>query len=125
MESTRMKTSSAKAKGRALQQLVVKKLLESFSQLTERDIRSAPMGTNGADVVLSELAHGLLMCQIECKNRAKMAVYTDYEQAKTHGDSEPIVVIKQNRSKPLAVMDLDYFIQLLKRSTLNDNREEL
>ena len=124
MESTSMKTSSAKAKGRNLQNLVVKKLLDSFEQFTERDVRGAPMGTNGADVVLSEAAHGLLKCQIECKSRAMMAVYKDYEQAKTHGDSEPIVVIKQNRSKPLAVMDLDYFIDLLKRSTL-DEREAL
>lgn len=119
-----MKTSSAKAKGRNLQNLVAKKLLESFEQLTERDVRSAPMGTNGADIVLSEIAHGLLKCQIECKSRAMMAVYKDYEQAQTHGDSEPIVVIKQNRSKPLAVMDLDYFIQLLRKATVNDNREE-
>lgn len=124
MESTRMKTSSAKAKGRNLQNLVAKKLLESFPQLTERDVRSAPMGTNGADIVLSELAHGLLKCQIECKSRAMMAVYKDYEQAQTHGSSEPIVVIKQNRSKPLAVMDLDYFIQLLRKAIVNENREE-
>ena len=119
-----MKPSSAKAKGRNLQNLVAKKLLESFPQLTERDVRSAPMGTNGADIVLSELAYSLLKCQIECKSRAMMAVYKDYEQAQTHGSSEPIVVIKQNRSKPLAVMDLDYFIQLLRKAIVNENREE-
>ena len=76
------------------------------------------------DVQMSQAAHGLLGLAIECKNRAKMAVYTDYEQATAHGDGEPLLVIKQNRSKPLAVMDLDYFIKLLKRSTL-DVREEL
>jgi hypothetical protein len=119
-----MKTASAKAKGRSLQTLVAKKLLDSFPQFTEKDIKSTPMGVNNVDIQMSQAAHGLLGLAIECKNRAKMAVYTDYTQACDHADGEPIVVIKQNRSKPLAVMDLDYFIKLLKRSTL-DVREEL
>ena len=118
-----MKTSSAKAKGRMLQQLVAKKLLGSFEQFTVNDIKSTSMGAQGADVQLSQAVLDLLPIQIECKNRAMMAVYKDYEQAQSHGKYEPVLIIKQNRSKPLAVMDLDYFIQLLKRSTVNDNRE--
>ena len=50
---------------------------------------------------------------------------TDYAQATTHGNAEPVVVLKQNRSKPLALIDLDYFIQLLRKATVNENREEL
>lgn len=119
-----MKPQSAKQKGRLLQQLVAKKLLDSFTQFTEKDIKSTPMGVNNVDIQMSQAAHGLLGLAIECKNRAKMAVYTDYQQACEHADGEPIVVIKQNRSKPLAVMDLDYFIELLRRSKL-DAREEL
>lgn len=83
------------------------------------------MGCQGADVQLSQAVLDLLPIQIECKNRAAIAIYKDYQQAQTHGKYESILIIKQNRSKPLAVMDLDYFIQLLKRSTLNDNREAL
>lgn len=109
-----MKPQSAKQKGRLLQQLVAKKLLDSFPQFTEKDIKSTPMGVNNVDIQMSQAAHGLLELAIECKNRAKMAVYTDYQQACEHADGEPIVVIKQNRSKPLAVMDLDYFIKILK-----------
>ncbi len=114
-----MKTSSAKQKGRLLQQLVAKKLLESFEQFTAQDIKSTSMGCQGADVQLSQAALDLLGVQFECKSRAAIAVYKDYEQAQTHGKAEPVVVIKQNRSKPLAVMDLDYFIKLLKESTVN------
>lgn len=120
-----MKTSSAKQKGRLLQQLVQKKLLESFEQFTVNDIKSTSMGCQGADVQLSQAALDLLKIQVECKNRAAIAIYKDYEQAQTHGKSEPVLIIKQNRSKPLAVIDLDYFIQLLKRSVLNENRKEL
>lgn len=119
-----MKTSSAKAKGRLLQQLTATKLLESFPQFTERDIQSVSMGTNGEDILMSQSAKNVLGITIECKNRAAFAVYKDYQQAISHGDGEPVLVIKQNRSKPLAIVDLDYFIKLLKRSTL-DVREEL
>lgn len=125
MESTKVKTSSAKAKGRLLQQLVAKKLIESFPLFTEKDIRSTGMGQSGEDVQLSQPAKNLLKIKVECKNRAAIAVYKDYAQAETHGEGEAVLVIKQNRSKPLAVIDLDYFIQLLKRSVVNDNREEL
>ena len=120
-----MKTSSAKAKGRLLQQLVAKKLRESFPQFTELDITSTSMGVSGEDVKLSQPAKDLLKIQVECKNRAKIAVFQDYAQALTHGNAEPVVVLKQNRSKPLALIDLDYFIQLLRKATVNDNREEL
>ena len=119
-----MKTSSAKAKGRLLQQLVAKKLRESFPQFTELDIKSTSMGVTGEDVQLSQPAKNLLCIQIECKNRAKIAVFQDYAQAKTHGNAEPVVVLKQNRTKPLVLIDLDYYMKLLKRSAV-DAREEL
>lgn len=83
------------------------------------------MGQNGEDVQLSQPAKDLLQIKIECKNRAAFAVYKDYAQAETHGEGEAVLVIKQNRSKPLAIVDLDYFIQLLKRSIMNDNRKKL
>lgn len=116
-----MTPQSAKAKGRNLQQLVAKKLIESFPQFTGLDISSTSMGVNGEDVKLSQSAKDLLQIQIECKNRAKIAVFQDYAQAKTHGNAEPVVVLKQNHSKPLALIDLDYFIQLLKRRATNDS----
>lgn len=120
-----MTPQSAKAKGRNLQKLVAKKLRESFPQFTELDISSTSMGVSGEDVKLSQPAKNLLGVQIECKNRAKIAVFQDYTQAKTHGSAEPVVVLKQNHSKPLALVDLDYFIQLLRKAIVNENRESL
>jgi len=54
---------------------------------------------------------------VECKNKASIAIYNDYEQATTHvNDGEiPLLVIKQNRSEPLIVMSLDNFFELLKQ----------
>ena len=108
-----MKTSSAKAKGRKLQQEVVKCILKNYPDLTPLDVRSTSMGVTGQDVQLSSMAAARFPMQVECKNRAAIAIYKDYEQACTHGTLEPLLVIKQNHSKPLAVVDLEFFIKLM------------
>jgi len=111
-----MKTSSAKQKGRLLQQLVRDTILKHFPNLGERDVRSTSMGAGGEDVQLSEAGLKSFAYSIECKNLAKVAVYKFYEQATTHGSAEPLVVIKQNRSKPLAIVDLEHFIDLVRKA---------
>jgi hypothetical protein len=42
-------------------------------------------------------------------------VYKYYEQAKSHGNYEPIVIVKQNGSKPLAVIDAEVLFNLMAR----------
>ncbi len=107
-----MKTSSRKAKGRLLQQYVLKALVKAFG-FSEDDIRSAIMGETGADVKLSKKAKRRFPYEIECKNQQVFSnVYKAYDQAKTHGSSEPLVVIKMNRRKPLAILDFDHFIKV-------------
>jgi hypothetical protein len=113
-----MRTSSAKAKGRLLQKLVVSKMLETFPQLEADDCKSTSMGNSGEDIQLSPAARKVMPISVECKNRASMAVYKDYAQATSNAKSnEPVLVIKQDRSKPLVVIDLDYFMRLLKGKT--------
>lgn len=110
----RMKVSSAKQKGRLLQQKVAAKLLAAFPHLGEGDIRSTPMSSGGEDVQLSPAARAVIPHHIECKKHAKHAVYTFYDQAASGKKHEPLVVIEADRRKPLAVVDLDYFIELLR-----------
>lgn len=74
------------------------------------------MGAGGEDVQLSPAAREKFNFNIECKNRAAIAVFKDYEQAKTHGLSEPLVVLKQNGSKPLALVDAEFFIDLIAKN---------
>ena len=107
-----MKTQSAKAKGRRLQQEFRKLLIEELN-IHPEDIESRSMGAGGEDVQLSPAARKLMPYAIECKNMAKIAVYNYYEQAKQHGKGEPLVVIKQNHSKPLVIVDADYFFKEL------------
>lgn len=111
-----MKTSSAKAKGRLLQQLVRDKILDAFPRLEPDDVKSTSMGAGGEDIQLSPAARRWFPYSTECKSRASVGVYAWYQQAKTNApkDMEPLLVIKQNHSKPLVVIDLDAFMELVK-----------
>ena len=112
-----MTPQSAKAKGRKLQQYVRDRLLAFFPDLKPDDVRSTSMGAGGEDVQLSYWARQLVPHSIECKNRASFAIYKDYDQAQNFSPAwEPLLVIKANHRRPLAVVDLDFYLQILKES---------
>jgi hypothetical protein len=109
-----MLTSSCKSKGRSLQKWTRDYLLGLFTTLTKDDIRSTSMGASGADVTLSQEAKKWIPYQFECKAHATFAVYKMYEQAGTHGTSEPVLIIKGNHKRPLAVVDAEMFLSLIR-----------
>lgn len=107
-----MRPQSAKNKGRKLQQWVRDKIVEAFS-LHPEDVRSTSMGAGGEDVLLSPRARERFPYSIECKNTERLNLWQAWEQASSNsGDHQPLVIIKRNRSKPLAVVDAEYFIGL-------------
>lgn len=108
-----MTPRSAKNKGKKLQNDVKRLLVSAFPEY-EGHIKSTTMGESGEDIQISPTARKAIPYQFECKSRANMVVYKDYEQARSHGNYEPALVIKQNASKPLAVIDLEKFIQLIR-----------
>lgn len=110
-----MKPQSAKAKGRRLQQDIRDLILGTFPELQPDDVRSTSMGAGGEDIQLSPAARRFLPIQIECKNKGKSAVHTMYNQAKEHGDYEPVLIVKQNHDKALAVVDASFFFGLLRQ----------
>ncbi len=110
-----MKTSSAKQKGRKLQQHVRDAILEAFPRLEPDDVKSTSMGASGEDIQLSPAARRWFPFSVECKARESIATYAWFEQAKTNaGGHHPLLVIKQNRSKPLVVLDFDTFMELVR-----------
>ena len=110
-----MKTQSAKAKGRKLQQMVRDLLLETFTDLEPDDVRSTSMGAGGEDLLLSPAARRKFPYSVECKNVEKLNVWNAYEQASANsGKHEPLLVMKKNHKKPLVVLDLETFVDLLK-----------
>jgi hypothetical protein len=106
-----MKTATGKAKGRRLQQWVRDILLEVHTSLEPDDIKSTAMGQGGEDVQLSPAARKLIPYTIECKSRATIGVYPWYEQAMANNPKNyiPVLVIKQDRKKPLVVVDAEWF----------------
>ena len=109
---------SRKAKGRILQNLVRDKIVKLFPVLGKDDIRTCLMSETGADIKLISLtARKLFPYDVECKNRQEYkTIYNHYKHAQSHGNLEPILVLKMNREKSLAVIDLDHFIELLARA---------
>jgi hypothetical protein len=106
-----MKPSSAKAKGRLLQQWVRDKILLFFPKLLPDDVRSTSMGAGGEDIQLSPAARSVFPFSVECKNLASSAVYRLYEQAEANaGKHVPLLILKANRKRPLAIVDAEWFI---------------
>ena len=109
-----MKTQSAKAKGRKLQQWARDQVLDVYPHLEEDDVRSTSMGVSGSDLQLSPLARKSFPFDVECKSLARVGVYRFIDQCNNRGDAQPLVIVKENRRKPLAVVDAEYFFDLLR-----------
>mgnify|MGYP006225192165 FL=1 len=107
-----MKTQSAKAKGRRLQQEFRKLLIEELN-IHPEDIESRSMGAGGEDLIMARAAREKFPYSIECKNQEKLNLWESYKQATENSkDYEPIVVIKKNNHKKLVIVDAEYFVKL-------------
>ena len=107
-----MKTQSAKAKGRKLQQWMRDLLIEKLDVHPE-DIESRSMGAGGEDLIMARSARKKFPYSIECKNQEKVNIWDAYEQAEENSKNyEPIVILKRNNTKPLVLIDADYFVNL-------------
>tara|TARA_R110000824_G_scaffold19749_2_gene75787 strand:+ start:27 stop:380 length:354 start_codon:yes stop_codon:yes gene_type:complete len=113
-----MKTSSAKAKGRKLQDMVRETLRFVFKGTLENDdIKSQVMGMSGEDIVLSPAAKKLIRYSFECKNQERLNLWSSIEQAESNkGKRQPVLVFKRNRSKTYAVIDFEHFIELINKN---------
>ena len=108
----KVKTQSAKAKGRRFQQWVRDQLIEKLDVHPE-DVESRSMGAGGEDLIMARAAREKFPYSIECKNQETLNVWKSYEQAESNsGDYEPVVFIKRNNQKPLVVVDAEYFVRL-------------
>ncbi|SVB16739.1 uncharacterized protein METZ01_LOCUS169593 [marine metagenome] len=107
-----MRTSSAKAKGRRLQQWMRDQLIEKL-EVHPEDIESRSMGAGGEDLIMARAARQKFPYSIECKNQEKLNIWDAYNQSQENsGDYEPIVVLKRNNTKPLVLVDAEYFVRL-------------
>jgi len=110
-----MKTSSAKAKGRKLQNLVRDKLRKAFEFLEPDDIKSQVMGMTGEDIVLSPAARQHIPFSFECKNVERLNFWECIKQTEANRKdcTAPALVIKKNRREPYVAIPLDIFIDII------------
>ena len=107
-----MKTQSAKAKGRRLQQWFRDLLIEKLD-IHPEDIESRSMGAGGEDLIMARAAREKFQYSIECKNQESVNLWKSYEQAQENSkDYEPVVILKRNNTKPLVLVDAEYFVKL-------------
>jgi hypothetical protein len=115
-----MKTSSAKDKGRRLQKKVARMISDLTGLEFGRDcpIQSRPMGQTGPDVCLDTEARVRFPFTVECKNQENWSIPAWIKQAEAnlYPSTDWLLVICKNRTRPIVVMDLEGFFQILERA---------
>ena len=111
-----MRTSSAKAKGRRMQDLVRDTFRHIFKeQLEPDDITSRQMGGSGVDVILTPAARKLIPFDVEAKNQEKLNVTSALQQASENAkpDRIPLLIFKRNHGKVYAALEFEHLVKLL------------
>ena len=109
-----MKPSSAKGKGRRLQNFLRDKLYTYFPSLRNVDIKTAIMGESGEDIILSPTAKDFIPYSFECKNQERLNIWESLNQAEGNSDDRvPVLIFKRNRTKTYAALELESFLELI------------
>ena len=111
-----MRTSSAKAKGSRVQQLVREVILQKFTKLEADDVKCATMGETGTDIHLSPAAKKVFPFSVEAKNQERINIWSAIEQAEnnTKEGTSTLVVFSRNRlPEPYIAMKLSDFMKLV------------
>ena len=107
--------ASRKAKGRRLQQAVRQDLVDHLG-IDPGDILSAAMGQGGCDLYLSPAARAQFPFGVECKAQERIALPEWWQQCTRNAAAEglaPLLVLKQSRREPLAVLRWSDLLRLL------------
>lgn len=113
-----IKTSSAKAKARKLQQHVRDLILKLF-ELEEGDVISTSMGASGVDVQMSPRARRALPISIECKKTKATPSRAELEQSIRNAYGTTIAAVVwcphgKNHDKSMILFDLTEFLKWYK-----------
>ena len=114
----RIKVSSAKAKGRKLQQTVAAMIADCLNIRSGKDelIESREMGQSGTDVKLYGEALERFPYAIECKWQETWSLPAWIKQAKENtSDKMPhwLLFVKKNRHEEVVILDAEHFFELM------------
>jgi len=123
-----MLTSSAKSKGRRLQQFVRDALrsLGASRGLVAEDIESRGMGQNGCDLILSPAAQRVFDLAIECKACESLNVHKEFWEhygKYSTKSSLKLLIHNKNRCEPLVTIKFVDFIGLLEKGLVKTTSE--
>lgn len=108
--------ASRKAKGRRFQQQLREDLIRDLG-IHEGDILSTSMGAPGLDLYLSPAARGRFPFGVECKRQERLSIPAWWKQCESNAEAEgltPLLVFRQNRQEPLAVLRWSDLIRLIR-----------
>jgi hypothetical protein len=112
-----VKTRSAKAKGRRLQNLVAQRIREVFGA-SELDVKPQLMGGTGVDIQLSSDMAKRFPFSVECKNQESLNIWAALKQASDNAveSTAPVVVFTRNREgKTYIALELEEFLRWVKQ----------
>ena len=113
--------ASRKAKGRRLQQAVRQDLVVRLG-IDPGDILSTAMGQSGCDLYLSPAARTIFPFGVECKAQERIALPAWWQQCTRNAAAEglaPLLILKQSRREPLAVLRWEDLLSLLQNIPAN------
>ena len=118
--------ATRKAKGRRLQQAVRQDLVDRLG-IDPGDILSTGMGQSGCDLYLSPAARTIFPFGVECKAQEAIALPAWWKQCTRNAAAEgltPLLVLKQSRREPLAVLRWEDLLSLLRHDHRWENLAE-
>ena len=111
-----MKTKSAKAKARRLQDKLAADIREAFG-LSEADVRPAIMSESGMDIKLSEAARIAFPFAVEAKARESLPLWASINQCEENAAKEvltPLLAFKRNKSGIYVVLRWEDFLEVIR-----------
>jgi len=125
----RISVQSAKAKGRRLQQWMMRKISELTGIPCGKDelIASREMGQSGTDVRLIGKAQKMFPWAVECKYQETWSIPKWIVQAKENQKKGTnwMLVVKRNQHEPIIILDADIFFSLLQTPQLTRKEPNL
>ncbi len=125
-----IKTSSAKGKGRALQQWIAREIadllgLEYNQQDDQCLIHSREMGQSGVDVILRGEAFQRFPFAIECKSGESFQLVKTVDQARNNqGEASSWLIVHRRKAwkEPIAILPWEGFKKLFKGDIIGVHR---
>jgi len=108
--------ASRKAKGRRFQQALREDLITELA-IDPGDILSTAMGQSGCDLYLSPAAREQFPFGVEAKHQERISLPSWWKQCTRNAAAEglaPLLVLKQSRREPLAVLRWTDLLALLR-----------